>query len=393
MLNSNQLKKILFVGPYPPPYAGPENAMKTLLESPLRESFDIIFLKTNVRKRNDQKGKFDLILITAFFSFLYRLIRCHAVHRPRIVYHFLTANKIGWFGRDLWCILISKLFRAKIIVHMRAGHFSYSFMRFNNFEKKIIKAICSQVSFGFVQANCLKNQFQGILPKEKIVPVYNAINLNKYNNDNIESYDKNIILFLGHLSNTKGYCDILKIIPKIAEKHPNIKFYFAGEMIRKIKKKRNVIVNQITNQPIKFEDPEDCYKRNILDRYDHNYKYLGVLDDKEKIEILKICNFLLLPTYSEGFSMAVLEALAMGKPVICTPVGALAEIIRNGVNGLTFLPGDHQGITDAINLFLTNSSIRNRIATNNFDYARKLFSHDVISKQITQQFKKAIEDK
>ena len=53
--------KILFIGPYPPPYSGPEMGMKLFLESSLKDEFQIFFLKTNVHKSNAQKGKFDFI--------------------------------------------------------------------------------------------------------------------------------------------------------------------------------------------------------------------------------------------------------------------------------------------------------------------------------------------
>ena len=55
--------RTIFVGPYPPPYAGPEIAMKTLLDSPLAEIYDISFIKTNVRNSNADKGKYDFTIV------------------------------------------------------------------------------------------------------------------------------------------------------------------------------------------------------------------------------------------------------------------------------------------------------------------------------------------
>ena len=65
-----RVDKVLFIGPYPPPYAGPEISMKYLLESPLSQRFDVSFLNTNVRKSNAKKGNIDIFLVWAFFLLL-----------------------------------------------------------------------------------------------------------------------------------------------------------------------------------------------------------------------------------------------------------------------------------------------------------------------------------
>lgn len=64
-------KRILFVGPYPPPYSGPDVAMKTLLKSKLKDRFDIHHLNTNIRTSNAERGKLDLSVFTAFLNSLY----------------------------------------------------------------------------------------------------------------------------------------------------------------------------------------------------------------------------------------------------------------------------------------------------------------------------------
>jgi phosphatidyl-myo-inositol dimannoside synthase len=47
-----------------------------------------------------------------------------------------------------------------------------------------------------------------------------------------------------------------------------------------------------------------------------------------------------LPSYNEGMSVATLEALAAGLPVVVTRTGGTAELVAEGVNGLTFKWGD-----------------------------------------------------
>lgn len=388
--NNGIKPRVLFVGPYPPPYSGPETAMKTLLESELSKRYNIKFLKTNVRSSNAQKGKLDFHLVIAFFSFVTRLIAALLDHRPIMVYYFVTATGLGWLGRDIWCIFISRIFGAKVIIHMRAGHFRNNFEQRSNMEKTIIKAACSLVSLAFVQADCLKNQFKGLIGESRIATVYNAIDTLLYQNESPLKYSPCTVLFLGHLSYAKGYCDILKIIPAIAEKYPDVRFCFAGT---KIKNERNVFHNQVNGQSIHFEDPDECYDKFIKGKYDCNYEYLGVIDGKEKIDRIKNCTVFVLPSYSEGFSMSILEALTLGKPLVCTPVGALGEIIKDGVNGLLVAPGDLEAFAAAIDRLLSDLNLRDRMALNNVVYSQTSFSKEIIATQIACFFDSVIYDR
>lgn len=386
--NANSKKpKVLFVGPYPPPYAGPEMAMKTLLGSPLTREFEVSFLRTNVRDRNADKGKIDFSLVKAFFRFIILLSWLLTTKRPELVYHFVTANRVGWFGRDIWCIAISRLFGAKVVIHMRAGHFKYIFQNFHFLEKVLIKYVCKWVNRALVQANVLKDQFEGIMPLERVRAVYNAVDSKKFENSDLTDYDRNMVLFLGHLSFGKGYCDVLRIIPKVANAFPEVRFCFAGE---KIRSSRNILFNQVTGTRLVYEDPDQCYHEYVEGCYEPNYEYFGVADENRKITLLKRCNFLLLPSYSEGFSMAVLEAITAGKPVVCTGVGALKEVVVDGVNGLVVEPGNVSALSDAILTLLVDEEGRNRIAQTNYAYARQVFAQRVISKQIAECFHEAL---
>ncbi|MBA4395262.1 MAG: glycosyltransferase family 1 protein, partial [Desulfobacca sp.] len=64
--------------------------------------------------------------------------------------------------------------------------------------------------------------------------------------------------------------------------------------------------------------------------------------------ILKALDLFLLPSLWEGFSVAILEALAAGVPVIATRVGGAGEVITSGREGVLIPPGDAQPLSEAI---------------------------------------------
>jgi glycosyltransferase involved in cell wall biosynthesis len=64
--------------------------------------------------------------------------------------------------------------------------------------------------------------------------------------------------------------------------------------------------------------------------------------------MLKAMDLFLLPSLWEGFSMAILEALAAGVPVIATRVGGAEEVITSGEDGFLIPPGDVQSLAEAL---------------------------------------------
>lgn len=109
---SAKLNRVLFIGPYPPPYSGPEMGMKLFLESSLQEKYSISFLCTNVRKSNKNKGRFGLAMVFAFARFFSILLWKLVTRSPQ---GCLLSNHChsNWLGRKrrtlfdalppIWC--------------------------------------------------------------------------------------------------------------------------------------------------------------------------------------------------------------------------------------------------------------------------------------------------
>jgi glycosyltransferase involved in cell wall biosynthesis len=70
-------------------------------------------------------------------------------------------------------------------------------------------------------------------------------------------------------------------------------------------------------------------------------EFLGLMPRAEVIEQIRSARFLVFPSESyENFPMAIAEAYACGVPVIAAKIGSTAEIVHDGVTGLTFTPGN-----------------------------------------------------
>lgn len=354
--------------------------MKLFLESSLSQDYRISFLNTNVRNTNVTKGKLDLVMILAFFRFIAILVYMLIRHRPTLAYYPVTATQLGWLGRDLWCILICRLFRVKTVIHLRGSHFRLNFSRFSAFAKRLVRSGCAMVSAAIVQADCLKDQFEGLVPKERIKTLYQAIDSTEYHNPDLSNYQKAKILFIGNMTKAKGYCDLVRAIAPVVKKHPKANFCFAGGLR---KGERGVFFNQITGQQLTYEDPFVIHNETTWGLYNKHYHALGVVADGEKVDLLRSSDIFVLPSYSEGFSRALLEAMCVGKPVICTAVGAHREVIQDEVHGLFVQPGDVAGLANCICRLLEDRQLRDRIAHTNYRRVRADFDITGIAKQFS----------
>ena len=86
--------------------------------------------------------------------------------------------------------------------------------------------------------------------------------------------------------------------------------------------------------------------------------------------------FVHVPTYfPEGVSVAVLEAMAAGLPVIATPVGGIPEVVRDGETGLLVPPNDHKALAEAILKLRQDEGLRTELGKQAQKWAQE--NHDV----------------
>ena len=369
--------KILFVGPTPPPYSGPELSMQQFLESEtLNAAFEIKFLKTNFRSDNTKKGKLDLSMLSNFFIFFSKLLRILMTHNIKCVYYPITPTQVGWIGRDVWTILLSKLFGAKTIIHLRGSHFKLNFQQFNGFVKRLVGLALKKVDTAIVQARYLDDQFEPYIPKTKVEVLYQAMDIDEYSNQFETPIEKGKILVMGHMTKAKGYTDILKIIPELCEEFVDLKFYFAGN-IRK--GERGVFYNQYTGEKIDYEDPFEAEQKILDSEFSKNYVNLGIISGKDKMQHLQSTDIFLTASYSEGFSRSLLEAMAMGKPVVYTPVGAHREVFEDGTHGYSVIPGDLKGLKESLKRMIEIPERKAEIGKTNRTHVIERFSIQTIS--------------
>jgi glycosyltransferase involved in cell wall biosynthesis len=90
-------------------------------------------------------------------------------------------------------------------------------------------------------------------------------------------------------------------------------------------------------------------------------RFLGPLPRERIVELFRAADASILSSSWENFPHTVVEALAAGTPVIATSVGGVAEVVRDGENGLLVAPGDVEGLAEAVRRFFSDAVLRERL--------------------------------
>ena len=99
------------------------------------------------------------------------------------------------------------------------------------------------------------------------------------------------------------------------------------------------------------DDADPAYTRRLkrLARGDARISFEGPFAPDAREAVLKDCDVVVVPSLvPESFSLVAREALAAGKPVIASDVGALPEVVKSHVNGYLVPPGDVGALSDVI---------------------------------------------
>ena len=109
---------------------------------------------------------------------------------------------------------------------------------------------------------------------------------------------------------------------------------------------------------------------------------LGYVNYADVPAVYRQADLFASPTYSEGFSNTILEAMSAGLPTLsCYAVGVV-DCLRDGENGLLVQPGDIHALADALGRLLEDAPLRRRLAAQAFDEAHRLYSWPVVARQI-----------
>lgn len=258
----------------------------------------------------------------AYLLFIYYLPSCQIIH----IHHASDLN--FWLSGGM--VYIANMFGKKSLLHNHSADFKEFYNGSSEKRKRKITNIFKNASATIVLSNQWLNWYNDIAPEAKFYMLQNAIDVP----DNVPSkklnIEKTILVYLARIEKRKGFFDLMKVMPELVSKFPNIELYVAGQ-----------------------GDVEMAKSLVTENRLEKNVSILGYINNVKREEILKNAHILVFPSYNEGLPMSLLEAMSYGLVPITTPVGGIPDVVVQNKNGLLVNPGDTEalkkGIIDLLN--------------------------------------------
>ena len=165
-----------------------------------------------------------------------------------------------------------------------------------------------------------------------------------------------VITYVGRLIYSKGVQDLISVFPELEQKLGNVLLLVVGDGA--YRQKLESMAARVKGEGIVF---------------------LGEKNPDEIIEILSIADIFVNPSYSEGLPTSVMEAAAVGLPIVATDVGGTREIVDDGKNGFLVAAGDTRALKQRICQLVEDNQLRDDFATNIHDFVEENFDWDEIA--------------
>lgn len=159
------------------------------------------------------------------------------------------------------------------------------------------------------------------------------------------------ILFLGNLIERKGVSDLIAALAEVNRHAGAWEAVLAGG------------------------GDENRYRRKAAELgIGEKLQFPGWVDRDAVFELLDWADMLVLPSYDEGLPLVILEALGFALPVVCTPVGAIPELLHDGEAVLLVPPGNRSALAAAIARLIGQPALRLELGRNGRELYEQRFS-------------------
>ncbi len=358
--------RIVFLGPLPPPHMGPSVATEIILNSKLGKEFELIHLDTSDHRDICHLSAIDFknfyLALKQYFILIYLII----TRWPAIIYIPNCQTTIGYI-RDAGFIMIAKLFRRKVICHLRGGNFRNWYNSTSFVIRQFINVIHSFIDGQIVLGESLKHLFDRIISKERISVVPNGKNFDSVFKRKIQA-EKLRVFYLSNLIKSKGILEVLRAIPVVYNANPNIEFIFAGSWYDNTTKKSvESFIKEHPYLPI---------------------TYYGAANERAKYDLFGSSDIFAFPTYytEEGHPWVIIEAMAFGLPIISTDQGAIKESVVNGINGFIVEKQNSSAIAEKIITLINNPELRIKMGKESRRLYKDKFTEEKMVENLSRVF-------
>jgi len=278
--------------------------------------------------------------IKAFF----KLMSIFRSERPHIVH--THTSKAGILGR--WAAFLAKV---PVIVHTPHGHVFWGY--FNKWKTSVfvfLERLTAHITDRIITLTEQEKKDHlrfAIAPDVKFAIIHSGVDLIKFSHTKVAPSEMRkqlgisektfVVGTVGRLTPVKGHKYLIEAAAKVVLQKPDTLFVFLGdgEMLTELAEMASSI--------------------GIKD----HVKFLGWRPDVA--DVMATFDIFVLPSLNEGMGKVLVEAMAMGKPIIASDVGGITNLVISGENGFLVPPADPEAIAERIKILFSNNTNRNEM--------------------------------
>jgi glycosyltransferase involved in cell wall biosynthesis len=305
---------------------------------------------------------YDLLAFIYLFMLLLK-------EKPAIVH--THTSKAGFLGR-----LAAGLARIPIIVHTPHGHVFFGY--FGSLKTQmfiLLEKLAAGITDKIVAVTNREKEdyvFYKIVREDKIVVINSGVELGKFIElPFVEREDfkrtlgipeKSLVVgTAGRLEPVKGPEFLIEAAKDILSKYPQTYFIFAGD--------------GPLRQRLENRAQELGIKNNTI--------FLGWRSDVTKV--ISIYDIFAFPSLNEGMGRVLVEAMALGKPIVASDAGGIPDLVTHGINGFLVPPKNPERLAESINILLHDKERRAKMGAEGKARAWK-FGKDIMLESIAKLY-------
>lgn len=317
------MMRVLMIGPARCVHGGISGVVNNYYEAGLDKRINLRYIGTMV-----EGGRLRKLIRAgiAYLRFIPALLDCDIVH--------VNMASDNSYRRKSIFIKTARRFHKKIVIHQHGGDFETFYHREQDERgRERIRRVLSMGDAFLVLAPAWREFFGELIGRERITVLPDSIAIPPAFEKDYNNHD---VLFLGRLCREKGIGELLACVPEIARKFPDFHLYLGGIWEDEVLEKEA------------YRDAE-------------HITWLGWVSGEEKKKWLRRCRILTLPSYFEGQSVSLLEAMAYYCGIAAADTGGIPQMILQEETGLLVPVKDASALQAALLRLLEDETLCRRL--------------------------------
>ena len=320
----NHRPVVLLLGPHRAAVSGVSTHLNLLMESALGEDFDIVHFQVGSEGRDEGAiGKVMRLIVSPFF------LAASIIFRHVALVHINTSLNPKAYWRDLAYLFVSKALGARVVYQVHGGKLPRKFFARSPILTAFLRWTLRLPDVVVVLAQVELRAYREFVPDQDVVALPNGIDCRPYSViPTVQSApDRPLqLVYIGRVAREKGLYETLQGLRLAHELGVDARIVIAGNGAEESRLRRYAQALGIAARV--------CF--------------VGSVFGSDKVKLLFGADVMVLPSYSEGLPYALLESMAAGVPVIATPVGAIPDVVSDGIHGYLVPPRDGKAIAEAL---------------------------------------------